>query len=79
MANTLSLPQGMQITGAIEPGFETILTEPALELVAKLHRAFESRRRELLNARAERVLRLDAGERPDFFLRNLEMRREVRI
>ena len=74
MANTLSLPQGMQITGAIEPGFETILTEPALELVAKLHRAFESRRRALLNARAERVLRLDAGERPDF----LEETRAVR-
>ena len=74
MANTLSLPQGMQITGAIEPGFETILTEPALELVAKLHRAFESRRRELLNARAERVRRLDAGERPDF----LEETRAVR-
>ena len=30
MANTLSLPQGMQITGAIEPGFETILTPEAL-------------------------------------------------
>ncbi|HEV3105750.1 MAG TPA: malate synthase A [Trinickia sp.] len=66
MANTLSLPQGMEITGAIEPGFETILTREALELVAKLHRMFQPRRRELLQARAERTRRLDAGERPDF-------------
>ncbi|MCW7538863.1 malate synthase A [Aquabacterium sp. A7-Y] len=63
---SLSLPQGMQITGAIEPGFERILTLPALELVAKLHRSFEPRRQQLLKARAERAKRLDAGERPDF-------------
>ncbi|TKC82660.1 malate synthase A [Trinickia terrae] len=66
MANTLSLPQGMEITGAILPGFETILTREALELVAKLHRAFEPRRQDLLKVRAERTKRLDAGERPDF-------------
>ena len=66
MANTLQLPQGMQITADIQPGFETILAPEALELVAKLHRAFEPRRQELLKARAERTKRLDAGERPDF-------------
>src|SRR5246127_197385 len=66
MANTLQLPQGMQITADIQPGFETILTPEALELVATLHRAFESRRQELLKARVERTKRLDAGERPDF-------------
>jgi malate synthase len=66
MANSLSLPQGMEITGAIKPGFETILTRDALELVAQLHRAFEPRRQQLLRARAERTERLDAGERPDF-------------
>jgi malate synthase len=66
MANTLQLPQGMEISAHIEPGFETILTPEALELVAKLHRAFEPRRQELLAARAERTKRLDAGERPDF-------------
>ena len=38
----------------------------ALALVAKLHRAFEARRQELLAARVERTKRLDAGERPDF-------------
>src|SRR6201987_2041281 len=66
MANPLLLPQGMTITGEIKPSFEAILTREALELVAKLHRAFEPRRQELLQARAERTKRLDAGERPDF-------------
>jgi malate synthase len=66
MPNTLPLPSGVEITGAIEPGFEKILTHDALALVAKLHRAFESRRRELLQARADRTERLDAGERPSF-------------
>ena len=63
---SLTLPAGMQINAPILPGFETVLTLPALELVAKLHRAFEPRRQELLAARTERAKRLDAGERPDF-------------
>ena len=62
----IKLPQGVQINAPILPGFETILTPDALELVAKLHRAFDPRRRELLAARAARAKRLDAGERPDF-------------
>jgi len=63
---TLDLPAGVQIDAPILPGFETILTRPALELVADLHRRFEPRRQALLAARAERAKRLDAGERPDF-------------
>ncbi|MDO8276792.1 MAG: malate synthase A [Burkholderiaceae bacterium] len=63
---SIPLPAGMQINAPILPGFESILTLPALALVAKLHRAFEPRRQALLAARAERAKRLDAGERPDF-------------
>ncbi len=62
----LTLPEGMQITGEIKPGFAEILTPEALALVAKLSRAFEPRRQELLAARVERAKRLDAGEQPDF-------------
>ncbi|MFZ6844706.1 malate synthase A [Undibacterium sp. RuTC16W] len=62
----ITLPAGMQITGEIKPGFEQILTPEALELVAKLSRAFEPRRQELLAARVARAARLDAGELPDF-------------
>jgi malate synthase len=74
MANTLQLPQGMQITGDILPGFETILTPDALALVAQLHRAFEPRRQELLAARGERAKRLDAGERPNFLPETKQIR-----
>jgi malate synthase len=63
---SLQLPQGMQINAPLLPGFDSVLTPDALALVAKLHRAFEPRRRELLAARVERAKRLDAGERPDF-------------
>jgi malate synthase len=63
---SLTLPAGLQINAAIEPGFETILTPEALAFVADLHRTFEPRRRELLAARVERARRFDAGERPDF-------------
>ncbi|HQA10481.1 MAG TPA: malate synthase A, partial [Zoogloea sp.] len=63
---SLTLPAGMQINAPLQPGYETILTPEALELVAKLHRAFEPRRQELLKARVERQARIDAGEMPDF-------------
>ena len=66
MTTTLDLPAGVQINAPILPGFERILTRDVLALVAKLHRAFEPRRQELLAARAERAKKLDAGERPDF-------------
>ncbi|MFN7352457.1 MAG: hypothetical protein ACK5SR_04240, partial [Burkholderiales bacterium] len=51
----------MQITLPISPEFSQILTPEALALVEKLHRNFEPRRQALLQARAERVKRLDAG------------------
>ncbi|MBU3724353.1 MAG: malate synthase A [Burkholderiaceae bacterium] len=61
-----ALPQGVEIKANVTPAFAEILTPDALALVAKLHRAFEPRRRELLAARVARAKRLDAGERPDF-------------
>jgi malate synthase len=77
MANSLTslpLPQGMEISAEIKPGFEAILTSEALELVAALHRTFEPRRQELLQARAERTKRLDAGERPNFLAETKSVR-----
>jgi malate synthase len=62
----MNLPQGVEIRAALKPGFEAILTADALALVARLHRSFNPRRRELLARRVERTKRLDAGERPDF-------------
>ncbi|MBK6638365.1 MAG: malate synthase A [Rhodocyclaceae bacterium] len=62
----ITLPAGMQINAPITRDYERILTTEALELVAKLHRAFEPRRQQLLAARIERQARIDAGEMPDF-------------
>lgn len=62
----LTLPAGMEINAPVSPEFAEILTPDALALVAKLSRAFEGRRQELLAARVERTKRLDAGELPDF-------------
>src|SRR5436305_2066324 len=74
MTTTLDLPAGVQINAPILPGFETILTRPALELVALLHRDFDPRRQQLLALRRERAKRLDAGERPDFLAETADIR-----
>ncbi len=71
---SIPLPQGVQINAPILPGFETILTVPALELVAKLHRAFAPRRLELLATRAERAKKLDAGAKLDFLAETRHIR-----
>jgi malate synthase len=62
----LDLPAGVEITGAIKPGFEKVLTKEAVAFVADLQRKFNARRVELLAARVERQKKLDAGEKPDF-------------
>jgi malate synthase len=51
-----------------------ILTREALALVTDLERRFRPRRRELLQARAERQERLGAGELPDFLAETREVR-----
>ncbi len=66
MHRTGPLPQNVVILGPLTPAFAQILTPEALAFVAKLHRAFEPRRRALLAARAERQLQFDAGALPDF-------------
>jgi malate synthase len=74
--STLTLPEGVQITADVSPEMAEILTPDALALVATLHRAFESRRRELLEARVERAKRLDAGELPDFLPETKKIRED---
>ena len=63
---SLNLPAGVRINAPISPRFDEILSHDALAFVAKLHRAFEPRRQELLKKRIERQARIDAGEMPDF-------------
>jgi malate synthase len=71
---SLPLPPGLQINAPILPGFETILTLPALELVAKLHRRFEPTRQSLLAARVRRTQQLDAGAKLDFLSETASVR-----
>ena len=66
--------ENVEITGDLTPAFEEILTPEALAFVAKLQRAFNGRRLELLAKRQERQKDFDAGALPDF----LEETREVR-
>jgi malate synthase len=51
-----------------------VLTPEALAFVADLHRAFEARRRSLLQDRRVRQARLDAGERPGFPVETRDVR-----
>ncbi len=71
---TLTLPAGVVVKGALQPGFEQILSTEALGFVADLHRRFNETRKRLLALRAERQKRFDAGETPDFLAETKHIR-----
>jgi malate synthase len=56
----------MEITGPKLDRFDEILTPEALDFVESLHRRFDARRRELLQARQDRQAELSAGGTLDF-------------
>jgi malate synthase len=66
MTDLRNLPNGVQVNAKVTEEYARILTPDALALVAKLHRAFESRRQDLLRLRVARQKDLDAGKLPDF-------------
>ncbi len=57
---------GLELLGSVDQTASRVLTTDALALVARLVRAFEDRRRELLAARTVRQHRIIDGESPDF-------------
>ena len=59
-------PHGVEVRGRMAPRYAEILTPQALDFLARLSRAYEPRRRELLAARAHRQAEFDAGRLPDF-------------
>ncbi|MGB1539568.1 MAG: malate synthase A, partial [Rickettsiales bacterium] len=63
---TLSLPQGVEVTGRVTADHAEILTHDALAFVAELARRYTSKRDALLELRKERQKKLDAGELLDF-------------
>ena len=70
----MAVPAGVLVKGASGPGYERVLTEGALALIANLHRKFDQRRQQLLAARVERQKRWDAGALPDFLAQTKSMR-----
>ena len=66
--------RGVEISGAMGGRYEEVLDRGAIELLAGLHREFDSRRRALLEARDKRYAELAAGGTLDF----LDETRDVR-
>ena len=65
---------GVELLGSADAGAGRVLTPAALAFVARLARAFEDRRRELLAARRARAQRMLDGERPDFLPETRDVR-----
>ncbi|HXV96393.1 MAG TPA: malate synthase A [Gaiellaceae bacterium] len=65
---------GMELRAPVEGRDGELLSAEALTFVAELHRRFDGTRRRLLDARAERQARIDAGELPDFLPETREIR-----
>jgi malate synthase len=67
------MPAGVLVTD-VAPHAEEVLTPEALDFTAQLHRSFNPERLKLLEDRARRQARLDAGETPDFMPNPIESR-----
>jgi malate synthase len=74
MADSLSLPQGVELRGAVEGAHAEILTPEALAFFAALQREFNPRRLELLAARVQRQAEIDGGKMPDFHPETADVR-----
>jgi len=62
----MDLPEGIELRGPVPSDLAEILTSDALRFVAKLHRAFEATRQDLLLRRVKRQAELNAGALPEF-------------
>jgi malate synthase len=67
----------IQITGTMQPGYETILTPAALAFVAQLHRMYEPTRQSLLAARQSHQRWWSAGNSIDFALESSAVRHDT--
>jgi len=71
---SIQAPQGVEILGPVTDEHLQILTPEALQFFATLQREFNPRRLELLDARKQRQVELDAGQMPDFPAETAEVR-----
>jgi len=71
---TRTYAEGIEFTAEIPEEFEQILTPEAVAFVAKLSRKYRGRVVGLLEKRAERQERINAGEMPDFLPETKDVR-----
>ncbi len=64
----------VEVTAPIHDRFEEILTDDAMAFLARLHREFEPRRRELLAARTRRYEELERGDMLGFLAETEDVR-----
>jgi malate synthase len=64
----------IELRGTMDQGFDEVLTPDAVEFVAELQRRFGGKRQKLLEARAERRQRLNAGQMLDFLPQTRDVR-----
>ncbi len=73
MSHSLNLP-GVEFLAPITDSYAEILTPEAVAFVVDLQRTFNQRRKQLLIARHERQMRIDAGEKPNFLAETKSIR-----
>jgi malate synthase len=66
MEAIIETPVSMQVSAPVHPSFNRILTQGALQFIARLHKEFNKRREQLLQLREERQKNIDHGNLPDF-------------
>src|SRR3569832_2758971 len=76
MTQALGSADGVTVTGPPEDRYGEVLTDRALALIAQLHRSFDGRRRELLDARQERYAQLAAGATLSFLPETKDVRED---
>jgi malate synthase len=76
MAEHPALPRGVEIKGPMHERYDEVLTPEALALLAELHRSFDARRHELLEARQGRYADLAAGGTLDFLTETKDIRED---
>ncbi len=74
MDTTINASSAISISGAMNPGFDSILTAEAVSFIADLERRFGAERRRLLEDRQDRQKQLDAGKKPTFLAETKQVR-----
>ncbi|MGH8968445.1 MAG: malate synthase A [Actinomycetes bacterium] len=72
----MTTPDGVRIDGPMNDRYDEVLTGEALEFLAGLHRAFDARRRELLELRDQRYAELVSGGALDFLAATKDVRED---